>query len=271
MLDTAVTVPQETEVSEGAGETAPAEAEAAAETPPATQTAADETAEPGTTPDGVADEGAGEAAEEPFATYRYNHRTYSVNAENARPLLQKGRKYDELVPQLNELYFLAESRKQTFSQFVEDLKTSFANSSIKTLRETHGCSEEAARELHEARMTKLRGGFKGLEVQAQDEAKQDEQDLTARMGNEFSELQKEFPDVRELKDLPKSVLKQAVEEELHLVDAYLRHLHRNQKKTAAALQHQEASAAASVGDMRSQREEKDLASSDFSQSFWSAF
>lgn len=274
-MSTALTAPQEeavltdTGAPDAATEQTAAE-EGATDTQPNTQT--DEGGADTTHAADTGEPSAPPAEQGPFATYRYNHHTHEVKSlEDARVLMQKGRKYDDIVPQLDDLRFLAESRKQTLAEFIGDLKTSFDKSAIEKLKAEVGGNEEAARQLHEARMEKLRGGFKGLKAQEQEEAQQEEQALTDRMGRELAELQKEFPDVTELAALPREVVESAVHDERSLLDSYLRYLHRNGRKIAAEAARQEANAASAVGGLKGGAKEEDTASSNFAAGFWSAF
>lgn len=274
-LSTALTAPQDdaaltdTGASDAATEQTAA-AEGATDTQPEGTTA-----EGGAVTTPTADTGtasAPPAEQAPFATYRYNHHTHEVKSlEDARVLMQKGRKYDDIVPQLDDLRFLAESRKQTLAEFIGDLKTSFDKSAIEKLKAEMGDNEEAARQLHEARMEKLRGSFKSLKAQEQEEAQQEEQALTERMGRELAELQKAFPDVTDLAALPREVVESAANGERALLDSYLRYLHRNGRKTAAEAKRQEENAASAVGGLKSEAKEADSASSSFAAGFWSAF
>lgn len=65
-------------------------------------------------------------------------------------------------------------------------------------------------------------------------AQRDRDSLHARLADDFLELKAEFPELTEFRQVPRGVVDMAVDKGISLTDAYLRHLHAQHKKTAAA-------------------------------------
>ena len=82
------------------------------------------------------------------------------------------------------------------------------------------------------------------EQAAQEAARQTLQD---RLASEFIQLQQEFPNLSDFSAVPKEVMEEAVRDNRHLLDAYLRYERREAKKIEKNTAAQAAAAAASAG------------------------
>ena len=69
------------------------------------------------------------------------------------------------------------------------------------------------------------------------------------MADEFIALNKEFPDLKEFKDVPKQVLQLAQKEKITLLDAQLRFNHAENKKIKQAEMSSAAAAKSSTGSL----------------------
>lgn len=75
--------------------------------------------------------------------------------------------------------------------------------------------------------------------------------LVRRLAAEYTALRREIPDVGAFDTLPPEAVRAAAEEGLSLLDAYLRHEHRERRKCAEAQAQQAAAAAAATGSQAS--------------------
>ena len=77
---------------------------------------------------------------------------------------------------------------------------------------------------------------------------------TKRLAEEFMELQKEFPEIKDFQGIPDSVLHQSIGKKISLLDAYLRYQRSEQKKRDQAEASAKAAKESSTGSMQSQAE-----------------
>ena len=74
-------------------------------------------------------------------------------------------------------------------------------------------------------------------------------DVTQRLAEDFLALAEEFPQFITPDQLPDTVLDMAVQENISLLDAYLRYRLQEEKKVAAAIQQQQQAAQRSAGSL----------------------
>lgn len=77
----------------------------------------------------------------------------------------------------------------------------------------------------------------------------DAQQLHTRLANEFRVLAAEIPQIRAFSDLPDAVVTMAVEQNVSLFDAYLRHSFYENRRIGEAVQAGERAASMSVGSL----------------------
>jgi hypothetical protein len=227
-----------------------------------------------TPPEGSTEEPAAPAPSDDIE-YRFNHETKTVSRKDAPALIQKLLKvqYDaeqKNTPRLDRLRFLAEASGTDLDGLLDNLEKSFEDSEYRRfLKETNG-NEKIARELAETAKARRTEKFR-TSAQLQEAAETEARDtLTKRMGEELADLQAEFPEIGDLSDLPDSVVTDASEHGVSLLDGYLRYLHRNAKKAAAEKQKQEKAATAAVGSLRGAPDSADKADEQ-SAAFSAAF
>lgn len=211
--------------------------------------------------------------------YRFNHETRTVSSADAPQLIQKLLKsqYDyehKVMPQLDRLRTLTGAADEDLDVVVEKLSVMCEEAEYRDFLEKSGGNEEIARGLQEA-ARRLRS--ERATTTAEREAQQEDaacDALTVRMGEEFSQLQAEFPEMRDFSDVPDSVVQEASEQGISLFDGYLRYLYRNSRNAAATRSAGEKAAAASVGSLRGEAEEverRDDQSAAFSSAFRKRF
>ena len=199
----------------------------------------------------VTEEGAAQPEEESLLTVKYNHQIKALSRADATAYDQKGMLYDSVSPMLESLKYVAASEGKNLTQFVEAIRKQHDDNAYAALLDRCGGDEEIAKELWEVEKGKHQSAYQNLldaEKQAETET---EEAITRRLADELAAVQAEFPDVRQYSDLPAAVIREADEKGVTLLDALLRHNHREQRKSDAAKASQAAAAKASAGDQAS--------------------
>ena len=181
----------------------------------------------------------------PFLEIKYNHESKGLTREEAATLAQKGMHYEGLYQNLERI---ADLKGVTVKELINGFETEQDEAYRRELAERFGDDEETINIMMEHYQSE-----KGKKIDAaknkrlQDEATA-EQNINTRLANEFIELQKDFPELKEFADLPESVRRAAAEGK-DLTHAYLLYQHRENKKIAAAKASEEAAAAKSAGSL----------------------
>lgn len=230
------TTPQ-TETVEGADTTSAPET---AETPAAAQ-------QTDTTPEATGDEGNPQTPVEPFLTARFNHKDVDLTREQTLAYAQKGMKYDEERPMMEDVALMAASQGKTPAEFIRDLKRVDEQRVREDKLRITGGDADAAEILVQAELAKRREALNLRAQQEQEAAQTAQKAMDDRLAGELMELRELCPDVAEWNDLPRSVQEDAIKNGRNLTDAYLRYMHREGKNIEQNRAAQAAAAAASVG------------------------
>lgn len=197
--------------------------------------------------------GADESAESaPFLMVRYNHENKGLSQTEAQSFAQKGMQAEPLMADLR--YLAAQEGAKSVKDFIDSLKTSADNArreNIKNQLVDEG-NEELLNSIFTAETAKL---LTAAGVIEQNEAKAfaDEYDNeNTRIADEFLALKAEFPEFKEIKDVPQSVLHIAFKNKISLLDAHLRFQHAENKKIKQAEQSAAAAKISSTGSMGSE-------------------
>lgn len=236
--------------------TIPEEQTAETDTAPDTEVTETETTEEAaaeaTTPETEATEETSEE-ETPALTIpvKYNKEYRDLTVEEATVLAQKGLKFDSLAPMMKQIEYMAAADKKTPAQIVQELYEARENSLLDRIKEKTGFDEELTQQLIELERSKAQKAYDAM-IQAQEETeKQDKESVNTKLAGEFTELQKEFPDVKEFNNLPKTVIDTAVKKNISLLDSYLRYQRSETKKQTTAAKVQSEAAKASTGSQSS--------------------
>lgn len=183
---------------------------------------------------------------------RFNHQDRELTREEAITYAQKGLKYDNIAPMLDELSYLAAINGKTASELVKEYINQGEAMYRRGLEEKYGDDTEVIEMMMERYRTENKAKYEKAESQrkiAEEAAeKQARETLEGRLADAFVRLQKEFPELQNFAELPKEV-KQAAADGKDLVTAYLLHQHREERKTSAAKQAEAAANKASAGKM----------------------
>ena len=183
----------------------------------------------------------------PFLSVRYNHETKDLSQDEARTFVQKGMQAEPIMAELRLL--AAQDGADSINTFLKKLKDGYDG----RLREqimgqlSDGSDSELFETLLKARSEKLKAAA-GIIEESESKALAAEYDSeNARLADEFVSLSKEFPDLKEIKDVPDAVFKLAAKEKISLLDAQLRFNHNENKKIKQAEQSAAAAAGSSAG------------------------
>lgn len=189
--------------------------------------------------------------EEASITYRFNHRTERMSVSEAPAYIQKGKRLDTLAPQLDRLQYIAEARGKTLGDLIGELEQSFEQSERQALLRQCGGNEETANRLYDLQKAERMAGYKSFSKSLEEEETAERDEMNRRMGEQLSQLQREFPEIKDFAALPQEAVKEAVEQDIPLLDAYLRYRHRNGRRAEEAKQQQAKADAAGAGTLKS--------------------
>lgn len=161
------------------------------------------------------------SAEETFTdslAVKFNKQTVTLSREDATRYAQKGMKYDSVEPLLATLKGVAAREGKSLAAWVEGVAEADAVSQA------------------------------GTESRPHEPVSGDEGDaLAARLAEDYLILRREVPEVGGFDTLPPDALREAAESGISLLDAYLRHEHRERCRVAAEQAAQAAAAGRSIG------------------------
>lgn len=149
-------------------------------------------------PDETAAENENESGNQVFVPVKYNKEIRNLELDKAAELAQKGLKFEAIADDYESLKRIAKEDGQSVSEFLNALENSRREDRKKELTEKCGGNEEMAEYVL------------GLEGNSGD-------------GNGFEELKQEFPEIKDISDLPESVVENARLRGTLLLDEYLRY------------------------------------------------
>lgn len=183
----------------------------------------------------------------PFLSIRYNHETRDLSQSEARSLAQKALQAEPIMTKLR--FLAAQDGADSINSFIKKMEESYE--SRQRQRISSQLSNEGDKELFDTILKAENEKFMaaaGIIEESESKALAEEFDNeNARLAEEFIALSKEFPDLKEVKDVPDAVFKLAAKEKISLLDAQLRFNHAENKKIKQAEQSAAAAAASSTG------------------------
>lgn len=205
----------------------------------------------------------------PFMTVRYNHEDKNLTRDEAVTLAQKGMNYDKLHGKLD---YLASLQGVDVDTLVKRLIEAPEAAHRKHLEELYG-EDSADVEIgmnifREKQSENYKKYVADRENAAKEKTENEQKTIQTRLAEEFIELQREFPDVAEFKDLPDSVIREASDGKRDLVSCYLKFLHAENKKIKAAESAAAAAAKSSAGSMSGEGEQISNEERQFLAGLW---
>lgn len=239
-MNTTGTVEDTTPATENVEGAAPAADPTPAETPETEQ-------QTDTTPDAAENTEQTQTPATSFLPVKFRHEMRDLTREDAAKYAQMGLLREAEQPMLDDLALMAAARGQKPAEFLQSLKDADASQLMEEkLLEANGDRTKAERLVSEE-MNRRREALNIRRTEEAEAEKQEERDIYDRLAGELLELKKEFPDLTDLKDLPVSVVNEAFIGKRHLLDAYLRYMHREGKKIEQSRADAAKAAAASAG------------------------
>lgn len=205
-----------------------------------------------------------ETSSEPFLEIKYLKENKALTRDEAKNFAEIGMHYSDVRETLERV---AAIKGMSVQDFVTSIETEQDEAYRRELAERFGNDEETINIMMEHYQNGKQGKIDAAKnKRLQDEAAA-EQNINTRLANEFIELQKEFPELKEFANLPESVRRAAAEGK-DLTHAYLLHQHRENKKIAEAKASEAKAAASSAGSMATSGDAVDNSTSALMKGLW---
>lgn len=183
--------------------------------------------------------------EEIFVPIKYNKQILNLTLDEAGELAQKGKKFEEISSDYQEIKALAREENKSVAEFIAALKQSRDNKLIQELTEKCGGNEEMA--LHILQLTK-------------------NGDTPERLG--FKELKENFPQYENLEALPTEVVENAKLKGTLLLDEYLRYLLKEKMLVKQAIKSQKDAENNSLGPQVNKKSNLNPETVEFLKGLW---
>ena len=181
----------------------------------------------------------------PFMTVQHNHEDLNLTEAEATDWIQIGMASKAMLETARRAAAL---KGMDVKSFIESFEKAEDDAYRAELEAKHGDDIDTINGLMELYQSKKNDKVKAAELEAKRQEQERKDNLESRLADEFIELQKEFPEVEQFSDLPKSV-KSAAAKGQNLLSEYLRFKHSEAKKAKAAEATAEAAKHASTGNM----------------------
>lgn len=179
---------------------------------------------------------------QPFAlSVKYKGEDMNLTVEEAREQVERGMMYHE------KLHRLASDCGKDVKTFINDLYKANEDAIYNRLLEEADGNESIAKRLLELEQQKQNAAYKKAQEEEKAAATAAKNTLNERLASDFIELKAEYPDYGSFADVPKAIVKLAIDKNISLYDAHLRYERAEGKKIDTAKQQQAAAAVASVG------------------------
>lgn len=176
---------------------------------------------------------------------KFNKELRELSMDEASALAQKGLKYDTVKDELERLKNLAASSGKNITDFITEMENQKKNAHKNDLLESCSGNEELVN-----RIIELEGNSANDEV----------------LG--FSELKTEFPEIKEISDIPSEVLEETEIKGGNLFDAYLRYLHKQTRQAKRYMEQKNKTEQSSVGSQLGHGSTVSNANEEFIKGLW---
>ena len=189
-----------------------------------------------------------------FVRVKFNKHERSYTSQEAAPLVEMGLKWDSFRASHDKLRYLAEAHGQTVGQLIDGLMLSSDKRLYRQLVEECGGNEMAANQLLEGKKAERQRRCEQSRAEEQQREQQEEIEQRGqwqqRLAEEYRILETEVPGrFARFSDVPDAVLALAAQENIPLLDAYLRTEYRDMQRRNHERAQQEAAAARSTGSL----------------------
>lgn len=183
------------------------------------------------------------SADEIFVPVKYNKEIRNLELSKAAELAQKGLKFEAIAADYENLKRIAADNGKSVSEFLCALERENREVRKKELLEECGGNEEMAD--YVLSLEKPREENSG-----------------------FEELKAEFPNIKDISDLPQSVIQNAQMKGTLLLDEYLRYRHNEKKNARRAAAQSESNNALSVGSQTDRKGGTSPETAEFLKGLW---
>lgn len=183
------------------------------------------------------------SADEIFVPVKYNKEIRNLELSKAAELAQKGLKFEAIAADYENLKRIAADNGKSVSEFLCVLERENREARKKELLEECGGNEEMAD--YVLSLEKPREKNSG-----------------------FEELKAEFPNIKDISDLPQSVIQNAQMKGTLLLDEYLRYRHNEKKNARRAAAQSENNEALSVGSQTDRKGGTSPETAEFLKGLW---
>lgn len=194
-------------------------------------------------PDESAEATTPENLPEVFVPIKFNKEVKNLKVSEAAVLAQKGLKFESIEEDYGNLKKIASSSGKSVAQFLLELEKSEALKRKEELTEKCGGNEEMA--------DYVLGLEKGRE------------EICG-----FEELQREFPEIKDISSLPQSVVENAQIKGTLLLDEYLRYRHTEKKNARKSAANSASAENSSIGSQTDRRGGTDPEALEFLKGLW---
>lgn len=185
-----------------------------------------------------------DAAEKQFIPIKFNKEIKNVALDKAAELAQKGLKFEAIAADYEKLRQMAKQSGESVSDFLCGLEKSRADQRRSELLEQCGGNEEMA------------DYILSLENAGQSD------------DNGLDELKREFPEIKDISDLPESVAENARLHGTKLLDEYLRYRHSMKRAAGRSAAHRQRTADLSLGSQADLTGGVNLEAAEFLKGLW---
>ena len=201
----------------------------------------------------------------PFLEIQYNHEKKGLSRDEAITLAQKGMHYQSTYDSLERVATL---KGQSVKEFLSGIETAQDDAYRQGLIEKFGDDNDTVEKMMELYNINKQKTLDNARENRKAAAEAEEQSINERLANEFVEMKNgDFPELTEFKDLPEEV-KKAAFSGLSLSHAYLKYMHNENKKIAAAKAQADTAAKKSTGSMASDKEDSNPQTSALLKGLW---
>lgn len=190
-------------------------------------------------------------------TVKYNKQIRTLDRENAGRLAQLGMKYESMTPTLEKISYLAAAQGKNIGDFVNELYEANESMLKERFSEAAGEDEELLSQLINAEHAKQKAAFEKISKREQESLDKAQEDELSKMADEFAKIKKDFPEIKEVKDLPRDVFRLADENGISLYDAKLRYDLQEARAVKKAADKQKAAEKSSVGSTQNKDKAED--------------
>lgn len=176
---------------------------------------------------------------------KFNKEMRELSMDEASALAQKGLKYDTVKDELERLKKIAASSGKNITDFITEMENQKKNAHKNDLLESCSGNEELVN-----RIIELEGNSVNDEI----------------LG--FSELRNEFPNIKEISDVPSEVLEEIEIKGGNLFDAYLRYLHKQTRQATRYMEQKNKTEQSSVGSQLGHGSTVSNANEEFIKGLW---